>query len=255
MPNRLSRFLRAFPFSLGLYRIWPGTYISAIPDRYGANLRRYLARGGSADGGNLKRFMRSNSPNNRGDLTRYFFFRLAIDQLQKEGIRGDVAELGVYKGSTAVLMVRLARLWGSTAYLLDTFDGFHDGDLDSRDRSRVRHFRKSSMEEVRELVGDTNVRFVRGRFPESADEIDASASFCLVHIDCDVYVPYIAALEYFYSRLVPGGFLIMHDYMSLHWDGAERAVDEFFVDKPEKPIPIPDKSGTVVIRKAATAAG
>jgi hypothetical protein len=252
MRRRLSRFLRALPFSLGLHRIWPGTYISAIPDRYAVNRRRYLARGGSADDGNLKRFMRSNSPNNRGDLTRYFFLCLVIDQLQKEGIRGDVAELGVYRGSTAVLMAKLARLFGSTAYLLDTFDGFHDSDLGSADRYKVQHFRRSSIEEVRDLVGDANVRFVQGRFPESAVQIDASACFCLVHIDCDVYIPYMAALQYFYSRLVPGGFLIMHDYMSLHWDGAERAVDEFFVDKPEKPVPIPDKSGTVVIRKAAT---
>jgi hypothetical protein len=42
---------------------------------------------------------------------------------------------------------------------------------------------------------------------------------------------------------------IMHDYLGLYWDGVEKAVDEFFVDKPEKVVPIPDKSGTVVIRR------
>jgi hypothetical protein len=29
----------------------------------------------------------------------------------------------------------------------------------------------------------------------------------------------------------------------------EKAIDEFFVDKPETVIPIPDKCGTAVIRK------
>jgi O-methyltransferase len=48
---------------------------------------------------------------------------------------------------------------------------------------------------------------------------------------------------------VPGGFLIIHDYMSLYWDGVEKAINEFFADKPERFIPIPDKSGTIVIRK------
>jgi len=37
--------------------------------------------------------------------------------------------------------------------------------------------------------------------------------------------------------------------MSLYWDGVERAVNEFFADKPERFIPIPDKSGTIAIRK------
>jgi O-methyltransferase len=58
-----------------------------------------------------------------------------------------------------------------------------------------------------------------------------------------------AALEYFYPRLVPGGFFILHDYSSLYWDGAEKAIDEFLADKPERVMPIPDKSGTVVVRK------
>jgi O-methyltransferase len=50
-------------------------------------------------------------------------------------------------------------------------------------------------------------------------------------------------------HVVKGGFLVMHDYSSLWWDGVEKAVDEFFAVKPEKVIPIPDKSGTAVIRK------
>jgi hypothetical protein len=50
--------------------------------------------------------------------------------------------------------------------------------------------------------------------------------------------------------LVPGGYLIVHDYASLGWDGAERAVDEFFLDKPEAVIPLTDGCGSAVIRKA-----
>jgi Macrocin-O-methyltransferase (TylF) len=75
-----------------------------------------------------------------------------------------------------------------------------------------------------------------------------------VHLDCDLYAPFAAGLRYFNPRLVEGGFLIMHDYSSLYWAGAEQAIDEFFADLPEKPIPIPDKSGTAVIRKTATEA-
>jgi O-methyltransferase len=63
------------------------------------------------------------------------------------------------------------------------------------------------------------------------------------------YKPFKAGLEFFYPRLVDGGFLVMHDYGSLWWDGTEKAIDEFFADKPESVIPIPDRAGTAAIRK------
>lgn len=44
--------------------------------------------------------------------------------------------------------------------------------------------------------------------------------------------------------------MIIHDYSSLHWPGVEKAVDEFFADKPEPVVSLPDVCGSVVIRKA-----
>jgi hypothetical protein len=80
-------------------------------------------------------------------------------------------------------------------------------------------------------------------------------SFSLVHIDCDLYVPIVHALNYFYPRLAPGGYLIVHDYASLDWEGAEKAVDEFFADKPESVIPLTDGCGSVAIRRSRSATG
>jgi len=50
-----------------------------------------------------------------------------------------------------------------------------------------------------------------------------------------------------------GVYLIVHDYFSLAWDGAERAIDEFFADKPEPVIPLTDGCGSAVIRRARAA--
>jgi hypothetical protein len=47
----------------------------------------------------------------------------------------------------------------------------------------------------------------------------------------------------------PKGFLIVHDYSSLHWPGAEQAVDEFFADKPENIVLMLDISGSIIVRK------
>jgi hypothetical protein len=184
-----------------------------------------------------------------GDIARFYFFCLAFDQMMKEGVIGDIAELGVYKGNTASLLAVMARRMGTTAWILDTFEGFRPDDLTGIDSHHGMEFEDTSLEEVRGLVGEQNVRYVKGYFPESAAQMPSDLSFSLVHLDCDLYVSLKSALPYFYRRLLPGGYLIIHDYASLSWDGAEMAVDEFFADKQEPIIPLTDACGSAVIRK------
>jgi len=47
-----------------------------------------------------------------------------------------------------------------------------------------------------------------------------------------------------------GGMLVLHDYASGHWPGIRRAGDAFLLDKPERVVLMPDKSGTAIFRKA-----
>lgn len=245
----LANFSGVPPFRFGITSLWPGTYIGYKPDRYSANLDTYRRRGGEFDNRYVEGFIQGNELNNGGDLARYFSLTLVCDQIIKEGLMGDLAELGVYKGNTAALLATLARRLGSTAYLLDTYEGFDPADLVEIDADKGQVFADTSLEAVRSLVGDENVRYLKGHFPESASSLPANLRFCLVHIDCDLYAPFNAALHYFYPRLIKGAFLIMHDYSGSYWNGVEKAVDEFFSDKPERLVPIPDKSGTAVIRK------
>lgn len=253
-PERWRRrgywFIRTLPFRLGVTTITPGTYVAYKPDRYSDKYDIYLKRVGRDIVPGIKKFFFDNKLRNSGDLTRYYFLNLVIDQILKENVKGDLAELGVFKGNTAFLLAETAARIGTTAYLFDTFQGFAEDDLKGVDEGKVDYsFKNNSLAAVRSLVGDQNVKYVQGYFPDTTAQIPDNLSFCLVHIDCDLYAPFCAALRYFYDRLAPGGFLIMHDYSSLHWDGAEKAVDEFFAGKPEKVVPIPDKSGTAVIRK------
>jgi hypothetical protein len=226
---------------------WP--YRADRPQRYVGNYGAYRRIGGPV---NLEAFVQGfvAGGTNQSDMARFYFFCLAFDQIVKEDLEGDLAELGVYKGNTATLLAEIARARGATAYLLDTFTGFNKKDIKGVDAAaREAAFSDTSLEAVRALVGEENVRYIPGYFPETASQIPDDARFCLVHIDCDLYAPIYSALEYFYPRMVPGGYLIVHDYTSLHWNGAERAVDEFFLDKPEPVIPLPDGAGSVVIRK------
>lgn len=257
-PRKLTRYLRSLartiPFRLRLNRLIPKSlYLQYTPDRYSILLDRYKEKAEVRfhDSSRLGKWTRHNYHGNAGDMTRYFFLTLACEQIVKEGLVGDIAEIGVYKGNSATILVHLARALGTTAYLFDTYEGFAGRDLVGVD-SDVRRdaFSDNSLEFVKKVVGDESVQFVKGHFPGSLSQISTSLRFCLVHIDCDLYAPFKDALEYFYPLLVDGGMLIMHDYSSYSWDGVEKAVDEFFRDKPERLILIPDRSGTAVIRKA-----
>lgn len=198
----------------------------------------------------IQGWMQGSALNNAGDLARFYMLYLNIEQVLREGVPGDFAELGVYKGNSAFLLAHMARRSGRHVYLFDTFSGFDSRDFVKEDKDRMAgHFSDTSLEGVRSLVGAESVSYVQGFFPDSLATITPPEKLAVVHLDCDLYEPMRAGLENFYPRLSPGGIMFLHDYSSGEWPGARRAVDEFLEDKPEQLVLIPDKSGTAVLRK------
>lgn len=193
---------------------------------------------------------RTHRSNNRGDYARLIFLLATIEGLERSAIPGAFAELGVYRGSTARVLHKLAP--NRRLYLFDTFDGFAAADVANDPSGAQAGGYSCSLEEVRDYVGRADaIRYCKGRFPETAAEVPSGETFALVHVDCDLYEPTKAALEFFYPRLASGGHFIVHDYYSGCWPGVARAVDEFLHDRSERMVRIPDKSGTAVFVKAA----
>jgi hypothetical protein len=227
---------------------WP--HRGAVPHRYFGNYQRYQVLGGLAEITEDAAAFAGTEP--FGDIARFMFFCLAFDQIHKEGIEGDFAELGVYQGSTAALLARHARRLNRCLYLMDTFEGFDRQDLSGLDSGAGAQFADASLDAVRGRVGEENTVYIKGHFPTTAAQLPENGRYCLVHLDADLYAPILSGLEYFYPRMVPGGFIIIHDYSSLCWPGAERAVDTFFANKPECVIPLPDGAGSAVVRRLRT---
>jgi hypothetical protein len=92
-----------------------------------------------------------------------------------------------------------------------------------------------------------NVQVFAGYFPASAPDFLRERKFCFVHLDADPYEPMLAGLNYFHNKMAPGGFILARDVRA--WSGSRKAVEEFFTEKPELSIPMPDKSGSVLIVK------
>jgi len=179
------------------------------------------------------------------DPIRYISIALAINRIKKKKIEGNFAELGVYKGFTSKIIHSLAP--EKTIYLFDTFQGFPVKQLDKKDE----RFKDTTLEILKNVIGDLNNIVIRkGLFPETAEGLEDEA-FSFIMIDLDIYEPTMSALEFFYPRIKSGGYIFIHDYNNLYESkgAVYRAVNKFMKDKPEKIIEIPDKWGSVIIRK------
>ena len=69
------------------------------------------------------------------------------------------------------------------------------------------------------------ILFVPGRVEETIPT-QVPAKIALLRLDTDRYESSYQVLEHLYPRLSDGGILIVDDYG--HWQGAKKAVDEYF---------------------------
>ena len=170
------------------------------------------------------------------------------------GIEGDFAELGVWRGNTAAVLAYFGLPARRTVYLFDTFQGFSERDFKGVDAcARPGNFANTSIDMVREVVGSpwSACQVVAGYFPDSVQPQHRERRYAVVSLDCDLYEPMKAGLEFFYPRMPRGGLLMLHDYSSRQWPGARQAVDESLVNATgEWPVLLPDKSGSAFIRRA-----
>lgn len=188
---------------------------------------------------------------NRGDLPRLTAFILNIKQVLADGVAGDFAELGVWRGNTAAVLAHYAALAGRQTILFDTFEGFDRKDLNGIDRQKGVEFQNTSLELTASVIGErTGVKFVKGYFPDTVTDEFRAQRFAVVSLDCDLYVPMKNGLEFFYPRMEQGAIFLLHDYSSGSWEGAKRAIDEFCAATGEYLILMPDKSGSAFIRKS-----
>ena len=180
-----------------------------------------------------------------GDPVRFGSVLLALKDIDTNRLPGALAECGVYRGAMSKFVREHSPV--RKLYLFDTFSGFDTRDLRGESDER---FRDTSVEAVLSHMGNAeNVIVRRGYFPDSVGDL-GDEQFAFVMVDFDKYQPTLAALSLFYPRMVPGGYIFVHDVNSPESDWAcSRALNEFLKDKPEKPVAVPDMWGTAIFRK------
>ena len=181
----------------------------------------------------------------RGSLNRYLYF---LDQVERvKEVEGDIVECGVSIGHGALLFLLLSEYVGveRTYYGFDSFAGFPEPvDNDGLTPITGKDFWASPRETVLRVLTDgripedkirKQVRLVKGIFDETIQTY--KGKIALLHLDCDLYESYKVSLTNLYDKVVKGGIIMFDEYDDQRWPGAKIAIDEFFADKPEKPVP------------------
>src|SRR3954451_25049748 len=185
-------------------------------------------------------------------------------------IPGAFAECGVWRGGSVLAIILTLQQLGADdrdLWLYDTFEGMtepteHDVSpveapaLDSwraaGGRPYPELFSDFGEDEVRRTLAATGyderrLHFVAGRVERTLPE-HAPDRLALLRLDTDWYESTRAEMEHLYPRLAAGGVLIVDDWG--HWEGARRAVDEYF----ERHGPAPllnriDYTGRIAVKR------
>jgi O-methyltransferase len=194
----------------------------------------------------------------------------AVRYVVQNGLPGAFVECGVWRGGSMMAVAWTLAELGDTArdlYLFDTFEGMsapteHDrlmngasaGEiLSSLPREESNFWCIAGLEEVRANLRRTGypearLHFVKGKVEETLPG-SAPERIALLRLDTDWYESTRHELEHLYDRLVPNGVLIIDDYGT--WQGARKAVDEFFEKCDKKPLLTRmDATGRLAIKPA-----
>ena len=177
------------------------------------------------------------------------YVRLASLELickRLENVAGAAAELGVYRGEFAKYINRL--LPERKLYLFDSFDGFADN-AGASSSFQAAH-KNTAADRVLALMPNPGKVIVKqGFFPESLAGLEEQ--FCFVSLDVDFYQATLDGLRYFWPRLSPGGFIMLHDWGNPDLPQVAQALEHYEAElgTPIASVPLCDIAGTLVLSK------
>ena len=160
-----------------------------------------------------------------------------VERVLQDAIPGDLLEAGVWRGGVTIFMRAILRAYGDTerrVWVADSFCGLPRPNVEKYPADRgydlsLWHCLAISCNEVREnfrrlQLLDDQVEFLEGWFADTLP-VAPVEHLSVLRLDGDLYGSTIETLQHLYSKVSPGGFVIVDDYYSSRPCG--QAVDDF----------------------------
>jgi len=190
----------------------------------------------------------------------------AVEHVCRQHIVGDIAECGVWKGGSMMAIARTLLSLGDTSrhlYLYDTFQGMPPPEISDisaggisadellRDTPRGQGvWCEAGLDEVKRNLATTGypiekIHFIQGKVEDTIPKTIPN-TLALLRLDTDWYSSTLHELNFLYPNLVCGGILFIDDYGA--WQGARKAVDEYFSTMLPVYLHRVDNTGRVLVK-------
>jgi O-methyltransferase len=194
--------------------------------------------------------IRAVKPYTATSTDRIYGLLNAVRYIVANNIPGDFVECGVWKGGSAMTMIKTLqqlRAPEREVHLFDTFAGMTaptDKDTSQfepdtvaayealKEENGICRWAYASLDEAKRNVLSTGydpkkIHWIVGRVEDTLPG-NTPQQISLLRLDTDFYESTKAELVHLWPRLIPGGVIIVDDYG--HWDGVRIAIDEYVAE-------------------------
>lgn len=165
-------------------------------------------------------------------------------------LKGDFVECGVNTGAYARAIIDYIDFPSlpKKFYLLDTFNGLVHTQLNEKEKELgfFKHYDHyiDVYEEVKKTFSDFNVKVIKGMVPDTLPECDAT-EIAYLSIDMNVVEPEIAAVNYFWDKIVSGGIIMLDDYGFAPHINQKLAFDQLAKERNVSILSLPTGQGVI----------
>jgi O-methyltransferase len=165
-------------------------------------------------------------------------------------LEGDFVECGVNRGGLSRTVINYLDFgkMPKNFWLIDTFDTYPgdeyiDGEESKENTEMSGETKYNKVVHTFKKLG--NVKVIKGRVPDVLGSLNIG-KVCYLSIDMNNADPEIAAAEFFWDKLVPGGIMILDDYAFRGRREQKRAFDQFALRKKTQILSLPTGQGFVL---------
>ncbi len=131
-------------------------------------------------------------------------------------LEGDFVECGVFTGvfPRSIIHYTDFNTLNKTYYLMDTFEGLSEKYSSEKEMegSKISYSPHVKIyDEVKETFKNFNTKIIKGAIPETLSKVETN-KIAYLSIDMNSVEPEIAALNYFWDKMVSGGIIVLDDF-------------------------------------------
>ncbi len=182
------------------------------------------------------------------DKNRFYAQWFALEQIDTNHIKGDIAIIGTEDESTAIVANRHSperRLIVVDSFQSRTIEVVKENCQGEISKQEIK-IKSPDKESMLSKIGATNVEILQGNIGEEITKLSHQLAF--VSIDTVDYDELTAALNHVYPLLSEGGIILLHDY-NHNWDSVRSATDRFEANVAENFLWLPDMYGSAIMIK------